>query len=152
MGACDPCRMVRNFYGSSHFPSAPPNATCAKNCPFLALTVAWLLLTAIALFLYFYRAWLRLRTVPDKAAYAVWLSFEIACTLAFAVMPVSLFVPSYVTSPRQAREWALEQNLHVMRAVIGQYTLDLQKRPQSLDDLVKASYIKQTPTDPITRR
>jgi general secretion pathway protein G len=44
------------------------------------------------------------------------------------------------------------QDLHVMRAIINQYTLDLQKRPKSLDDLVEAGYIKQTPTDPITRR
>jgi len=132
----------------------PPHSTrfALRTVPLLALIVAWLLLTAIALVLYFYRAWLRLRTVPNKAAYAAWLSFQIACTLAVTVMLVSLFVPSYVTSPRQAREWALEQNLHVMRAIINQYTLDLQKRPQSLDDLVEAGYIKQTPTDPITRR
>ncbi|MGD0163630.1 MAG: hypothetical protein ABSB39_14270 [Candidatus Sulfotelmatobacter sp.] len=132
----------------------PPHSTrfALTTVPLLALIVAWLLLTAIVLVLYFYRAWLRLRTVPNKAAYAAWLSFQIACTLAAAVMLVSSFVPSYVTSPRQAREWAPEQNLQLMRAIINQYTLDLRKRPQSLHDLVEAGYIKQTPTDPITRR
>ena len=32
----------------------------------------------------------------------------------------------------------------------SQYTLDKQKAPQSLDDLVQAGYIKQVPTDPMT--
>jgi general secretion pathway protein G len=118
----------------------------------LALIIAWLLLTAIALGVYFYRAWLRLPTVPNKAAYAAWLGFQIACTLAAAVMLAGLCVPSYVTSPRQARGWTLQQNLRVMRAIINQYTLDLHRRPQSLHDLVDAGYIRQTPADPMTKR
>ena len=36
----------------------------------------WFLYTAIAVPLYFYRAWRRLPTIPDKGAYATWLGFE----------------------------------------------------------------------------
>lgn len=123
-----------------------------KTVPFLVLIVAWLLLTAVALGVYFYRAWQRLPTVPNKAAYIAWLGFQIACTLAGAVMLVSLFVPVKVTTLRQAREWTLQQNLHVMRGIINQYTLDKRRRPQSLNDLVEAGYLRQTPADPVTRR
>jgi len=36
--------------------------------------------------------------------------------------------------------------------VISQYTLDKQKAPQSLDDLVTAGYLRQVPVDPMTRQ
>jgi len=39
-----------------------------------------------------------------------------------------------------------------MRAVIGQYTLDKQKRPRALDDLVVAGYLKDVPLDPSSGR
>jgi len=39
-----------------------------------------------------------------------------------------------------------------MRQVIDQYTLDKQKAPQSLEDLVSAGYIKLIPKDPFTGR
>jgi general secretion pathway protein G len=132
----------------------PPNSRrfALETVPLLALTAAWLPLTLVALGVYFYRAWLRLPTVPNKAAYTSWLSFQIACTLAVAVMVVSLLAPTYVENPRTMRERVLQQNLYEFRAIINQYTLDLQKRPQLLNDLVEAGYMKQTPIDPITKR
>ena len=39
-----------------------------------------------------------------------------------------------------------------MRAIINQYTLDKQRRPQSLSDLMEAGYVRRTPVDPMTRR
>ena len=36
----------------------------------------WFLYTVVAVPLYFYRAWRRLPTVPNKVAYATWLGFE----------------------------------------------------------------------------
>ena len=65
---------------------------------------------------------------------------------------VWLFAPSYVTSPRQTRQRVLRQDLLTMRAIIGQYTLDRQKPPHSLDDLVLAGYLKKVPMDPMTGR
>lgn len=72
-----------------------------------------------------------------------------ACAFGLAA---TLVYPSYVTSPRQAREWTLQQTLHYMRAILNQYNLDLERRPQSLNDLVEAGYIKTIPMDPITKR
>ena len=37
-----------------------------------------------------------------------------------------------------------------MRQVIDQYTIDKQKAPQQLDDLVQAGYMKSVPLDPFT--
>jgi general secretion pathway protein G len=44
----------------------------------------------------------------------------------------------------------LRDDLFTLRSLIQQYTLDKQKAPQSLDDLVSAGYIKQIPKDPFT--
>jgi len=69
-----------------------------------------------------------------------------------AWLGVEMFVPSYVTSPRESRERVLRQDLFTMNSILSQYTLDNHKRPQSLDDLVAAGYLKQVPTDPMTER
>jgi len=74
--------------------------------------------------------------------------------IALALLAARLFVPTYVTSLRQSRELTLRQNILTMRRVLRQYTLDLQRRPHSLDDLVIAGYLKYVPVplDPMTGR
>jgi general secretion pathway protein G len=74
------------------------------------------------------------------------------CAVAFVWALVRLFVPTHVTRLRQAREETLRQDLFMMRAIVSQYVLDKQKRPHSLDDLVRAGYLKEIPKDPITGR
>ena len=37
-----------------------------------------------------------------------------------------------------------------MRNAIDSYTMDKQKAPQSLDDLVQAGYLREIPKDPMT--
>jgi general secretion pathway protein G len=72
--------------------------------------------------------------------------------IALSLAAAKLFVPTYVTSLRQSHELALRQDLVAMRAVLNQYTLDNHRRPQSLDDLVIAGYLKRIPLDPTTGR
>jgi len=43
-------------------------------------------------------------------------------------------------------------DLFTLRHVIQQYTLDKQKAPQALEDLIAAHYLKFIPKDPITGR
>jgi general secretion pathway protein G len=50
----------------------------------------------------------------------------------------------------RARESVLRNDLFELRKLISQYTLDKQKAPQSLDDLVQGGYIKVIPKDPMT--
>jgi general secretion pathway protein G len=52
----------------------------------------------------------------------------------------------------RARESVLRQDLFTLRSVISQFTLDKQRAPQTLDDLVQAGYIKQIPIDPFTSK
>ena len=59
-------------------------------------------------------------------------------------------IPSFVSSLRAAREAALKEDLHVMRDAIDSYTMDKNKAPQSLDDLVQNGYLKVIPVDPMT--
>lgn len=61
-------------------------------------------------------------------------------------------VPAYVQNVRHAREAVLRTDLDTMRKAIDSYTLDKQKAPQSLDDLVQAGYLKVMPVDPFTHR
>lgn len=63
---------------------------------------------------------------------------------------MSIALPIYNTSLRKSREAVLRQDLFTLRSLISQYTLDKQKAPQSLDDLVQAGYIKNIPQDPVT--
>ncbi len=59
-------------------------------------------------------------------------------------------IPKFVAAIRTAKEAALKEDLHVMRTAIDSYTMDKNKAPQSLDDLVQAGYLKAIPIDPMT--
>lgn len=61
-----------------------------------------------------------------------------------------LAIPNYVSAMKHAREAALKEDLHIMRAAIDSYTMDKQKAPQSMDDLVESGYLKAVPEDPLT--
>ncbi len=49
---------------------------------------------------------------------------------------ISIAIPIYSQSVVRAREAVLHNDLFELRKLISQYTLDKQKAPQSLDDLV----------------
>jgi general secretion pathway protein G len=60
-------------------------------------------------------------------------------------------VPSYISAIKHAREAVLKEDLHTLRAAIDSYTMDKQKAPQSLDDLIQDGYLKTVPEDPMTK-
>jgi general secretion pathway protein G len=64
----------------------------------------------------------------------------------------AIAIPSYMNNVRHAREAVLRADLHVLRDAIDSYTVDKEKAPQTLDDLVQAGYIKAMPKDPFTNR
>ena len=64
----------------------------------------------------------------------------------------AMAVPAFTRHIRSAREAALKENLQTMRQAIDSYTVDKQKAPQALDELVTAGYLKKMPVDPITNR
>ena len=63
---------------------------------------------------------------------------------------IAIAVPAYNNAITRSKEAVLKQNLFTLRSLLSQYTLDKQKAPQSLEDLVAAGYLKQIPNDPIT--
>ena len=60
-------------------------------------------------------------------------------------------IPSFVRQVQRAREAVLKEDLQTMRTAIDSYTVDKEKGPQSLDDLVQSGYLKRVPVDPMTR-
>src|ERR1700684_2624501 len=64
---------------------------------------------------------------------------------------MAIAVPNYVAAIKSAHEAVLKEDLHVMRNAIDSYTMDKQKAPQSLQDLVDSGYLKSIPEDPMTR-
>ena len=72
--------------------------------------------------------------------------------LGLVLLVSEVIFPSYVDSPREMRVRVLATDVATMPAIVGQYTLDIGKRPQSLDELVNAGYIKKIPTDPLSGR
>jgi general secretion pathway protein G len=75
---------------------------------------------------------------------------ELMIVISLLLILITVAVPIYRQSILRARESVLRQDLFTLRQVIDQYTLDKQKAPQSLDDLVSAGYMKQLPMDPFT--
>jgi general secretion pathway protein G len=77
---------------------------------------------------------------------------ELMIVISVIMILMAVAVPVYNQSIVQARESVLRSNLSTLRDVIQQYTLDKQKAPQGLDDLVQAGYLRQVPIDPMTRQ
>jgi len=77
---------------------------------------------------------------------------ELMIVMSILLILITIAIPIYNQSILRARESVLRQDLFTMRQVIDQYTLDKQKAPQSLEDLVSAGYIKLIPKDPFTGR
>lgn len=76
---------------------------------------------------------------------------ELMIVMAIIAILATLAVPSFKGALRSAREAVLKEDLHVMRAAIDSYTMDKQKAPQTLDDLIQDGYLRSIPEDPITR-
>jgi general secretion pathway protein G len=75
---------------------------------------------------------------------------EMLIVISLVMILVAIAVPNYQRSIMRAKESVLKQDLFQLRSLISQYTLDKQKAPQSLDDLITAGYLKQIPLDPMT--
>ena len=88
----------------------------------------------------------RLRNQRDRGFTLI----ELMIVISMILILVSISIPAYNQSILRAKESVLKQDLFQLRSLISQYTLDKQKAPQSLDDLVQGGYIKQIPVDPMT--
>jgi general secretion pathway protein G len=96
---------------------------------------------------------IRLETTPEEARSEQGFTLvELMIVMVVIGILMAMAVPQYTNSVRNAKEAVLRDDLHVMRTAIDSYTVDQQKAPQSLDDLVQSGYLKVMPTDPFTKR
>ena len=58
----------------------------------------------------------------------------------------------YNQSITRSKEAVLRQDLFTIRQAIDQFTLDKQRAPSSLEELVSADYMRSLPVDPMTNQ
>jgi general secretion pathway protein G len=90
-----------------------------------------------------------MRAQRNKSARGFTL-LELMIVISVLLILVSIAAPMYRQQILHSREAVLRQNLFTLRTLISQYTLDKQKAPQSIEDLVSAGYLKQIPVDPMS--
>jgi general secretion pathway protein G len=78
---------------------------------------------------------------------------ELMIVMTIIAILVGMAAMRYEHAVQHAREATLKSDLQVMRQAIDNYTLDKEAAPQSLEDLTnpQAPYLREIPTDPITR-
>ena len=86
-----------------------------------------------------------------KAVESGFTLLELMIVMLIIGVLMAIAVPNYVSAIKAAKESVLKEDLHVMRNAIDSYTMDKQKAPQSLQDLVENGYLKSIPIDPMTR-
>jgi len=77
---------------------------------------------------------------------------ELLIVMVIIATLAAIAIPMYLRNVQAAKEAVLREDLRVMRQAINSYTVDKEKAPQSLDDLVTGGYLKTVPKDPITGR
>ncbi|MFN7948507.1 MAG: prepilin-type N-terminal cleavage/methylation domain-containing protein [Blastocatellia bacterium] len=75
---------------------------------------------------------------------------ELVIVMTILAILATIAVPIYNTHVKHAKEVTLRQDLDAMRRAIDNYTVDKQRAPQSLNDLVSAGYLRAIPVDPVT--
>ena len=76
---------------------------------------------------------------------------ELMVVLTLILILASFAMPMYHLSVVHAREAVLRDDLFTMRKLIDEFTIDKQRPPSSLDELVDSGYLRGgIPTDPFT--
>lgn len=76
---------------------------------------------------------------------------ELMIVMAIMAILASVAIPMFLKNIHHARETRLRHDLWVMREAIDKYSVDKEKAPLTLQDLVSAGYLRAVPDDPITK-
>ena len=76
---------------------------------------------------------------------------EMLIVMTLIIILASVGMAQYKNSVKRSEEAVLKENLFRLRDAIDQYYADKTKYPSGLDDLVSEGYIREVPTDPITK-
>ena len=91
------------------------------------------------------------RAGRDRSVAAGFTLIELIIVVSIMLILIAVAAPIYRNSIIRAKEAVLRDNLFTLRQLIDEYTLDKQKAPQSLEDLVSEGYLRLIPRDPFTR-
>jgi general secretion pathway protein G len=91
-----------------------------------------------------------MRTRKTRRGQGGFTLVELMVVMLIISVLAAIAIPRFIAAIKSAREAVLKEDLHVMRQAIDSYTMDKEKGPQSLDDLVQAGYLKEIPSDPMT--
>jgi len=76
---------------------------------------------------------------------------ELMIALSVVLILASFAIPAYYLAIQRAREAVLRQDLYTLRSLIDEFTVDKQRPPASLQELVEGGYLRGgIPADPIT--
>ncbi len=75
---------------------------------------------------------------------------ELMVVMAIISILLAIALPIYQKSIVRSKESVLRNNLFTIRSMIDEYTIDKQKAPETLQDLVSEGYLRQVPLDPMT--
>jgi general secretion pathway protein G len=86
-----------------------------------------------------------------RRASAGFTMIELLVVMTLVIILASIGMVQYRNSVTRAEEAALKENLFRMRDAMDQFYADKNKWPADLAELVSEGYIREVPTDPITK-
>ncbi|MBX3277020.1 MAG: type II secretion system protein [Acidobacteria bacterium] len=92
-----------------------------------------------------------LQTVKRAGRQRGFTLMELVIVMTVIAILLAIALPIYVTHIRRAREIVLKQDLDEMRRAIDKFTVDKERAPSALNELVQAGYLRSIPVDPITK-
>ena len=76
---------------------------------------------------------------------------EVLVVMTLIVVLASMGMAQYRNTVRRAEEAVLKENLFRLRDALDQYYADKNKFPADLSELVSEGYVRELPTDPLTK-
>ena len=84
---------------------------------------------------------------PHRSRSLGFTLIEILLVVTIIGILLAMAIPNYRQSVLRAKETVLKENLFVLRQTIEQFTLDKQRPPSALDELVTSGYLRSMPPD-----
>lgn len=77
---------------------------------------------------------------------------EMLVVMAIIGLLLSIVAPRYIGTLERSKETMVKQDLAVMREAISNFHHDLNRYPESLEEMVQKKYLRAIPMDPVTGR